>query len=180
MHSFTLITHPGRAAALVAAVGLTFGAQSALTLGGSGSAGYASTAALLAALGTAIVAVGIFAPLHSRSGSVAVIAARTGLALAFVPVVGSSLTAWLPWLPLLLGALGVAAFGMTWLVLARRQEGDIPPRLLAIAFAATLVGIVLAPIGGCLLAGTAWIAVGTALWSAYAAPSPGRAAPAAT
>ena len=133
MHWFTLIARPGRAAALVATVGLLFAGQSLLVLGGVASAGYGTLAALVAA----IVAIGVFAPLHSRSGAIAVVTARVGLALALVPVAGSLATGWSIWLPVLVVTLAVAAGGMAWLVLARRHEGDIPGRLLELALAGT-------------------------------------------
>jgi len=88
MHWFTLIARPGRAAALVATVGLLFAGQSLLALGGVASAGYGT----LAALAAANVAIGVFAPLHSRSGAIAVVTARVGLALALLPVAGSLVT----------------------------------------------------------------------------------------
>ncbi len=166
MHWFTLIARPGRAAALVATVGLLFAGQSLLALGGVASAGYGT----LAALGAAIVAIGVFAPLHSRSGAIAVVTARVGLALALVPVAGSLATGWSIWLPMLVVTLAVAAGGMAWLVLARRHEGDIPGRLLELALAGTIVGALFAPLGGCILPGILWLAVAAALWSSYAAP----------
>ena len=58
---------------------------------------------------------------------------------------------------------------MAWLVLARRHEGDIPGRLLELALAGTLVGALLAPVGGGILPGILWLAVAAALWSSYAA-----------
>ena len=164
MHWFTLIARPGRAAALVATVGLLFGGQSLLALGGVASAGYGTLAALVAA----IVAIGVFAPLHSRSGAIAVVTARVGLALALVPVAGSLATGWSIWLPVLVVTLAVAAGGMAWLVLARRHEGDIPGRLLELALAGTVVGALLAPVGGGILPGILWLAVAAALWSSYA------------
>ena len=166
MHWFTLIARPGRAAALVATVGLLFAGQSLLALGGVASAGYGT----LAALAAAIVAIGVFAPLHSRSGAIAVVTARVGLALALVPVAGSLATGWSIWLPVLVITLAVAAGGMAWLVLARRHEGDIPGRLLELALAGTVVGALFAPVGGCILPGILWLAVAAALWSSYAAP----------
>ena len=169
MHCVTLITRPGRAAALVVTVGLLFGLQSMLALGGAGAtAGFV----LIAALAAATIALGVFAPLHSRSGSIAVAIARTGLALAILPVAGSLATGSAIWLPLLVAALCVAALGMASLVRARRHEGDIPARLLELTLAGTLLGILLAPVGGCLVAGVLWLAVGAALWSAYASPTP--------
>ena len=166
MHWFTLIARPGRAAALVATVGLLFAGQSLLALGGVASAGYGT----LAALAAAIVAIGVFAPLHSRSGAIAVVTARVGLALALVPVAGSLATGWSIWLPVLVITLAVAAGGMAWLVFARRHEGDIPGRLLELALAGTVVGALFAPVGGCILPGILWLAVAAALWSSYAAP----------
>jgi hypothetical protein len=165
MHWFTLIARPGRAAALVATVGLLFAGQSLLVLGGVAAAGYGTLAALVAA----IVAIGVFAPLHSRSGAIAVVAARVGLALALVPVAGSLATGWSIWVPVLVITLAVAAGGMAWLVLARRHEGDIPGRLLELALAGTIVGALLAPVGGGILPGILWLAVAAALWSSYAA-----------
>ena len=166
MHWFTLIARPGRAAALVATVGLLFAGQSLLALGGATAAGFGT----LAALAATIVAIGVFAPLHSRSGTIAVIIARVGLALALVPVAGSLVTGWSIWLPVLVVTLTIASGGMTWLVLARRHEGDIPGRLLELALAGTVVGAVLAPVGGAILPGILWLAVAAALWSSYAAP----------
>src|SRR6188472_3688875 len=98
MHWFTLIARPGRAAALVATVGLLFGSQSLLVLGGAAFAGYGT----LVVLGAAIVAIGVFAPLHSRAGAVAVITTRVGLTLALVPVAGALATDSAIWLPMLL------------------------------------------------------------------------------
>jgi hypothetical protein len=166
MHWFTLIARPGRAAALVATVGLLFAGQSLLALGGVASAGYGT----LAALATAIVAIGVFAPLHSRSGAIAVVTARVGLALALVPVAGSLATGWSIWLPVLVISLSVAAGGMAWLVFARRHEGDLPGRLLELALGGTIVGALFAPLGGCILPGILWLAVAAALWSSYASP----------
>jgi hypothetical protein len=166
MHWFTLIARPGRAAALVATVGLLFAGQSLLALGGAASAGYGTMAALAAA----VVAIGVFAPLHSRSGAIAVVTARAGLALALVPVVGSLATGWWIWPPVLVVALAIAAGGMALLVFARRHEGDIPGRLLELALAGTVVGTLFAPVGGCILAGILWLAVAAALWSSYASP----------
>ena len=122
MHWFTLIARPGRAAALVATVGLLFAGQSLLAVGGLVSAGYIT----LVALAATVLAIGVFAPLHSRSGAIAVITARVGLALALVPVAGALVTGWSIWLPVLVVTLTIAAGGMAWLVLARRHEGDIP------------------------------------------------------
>ena len=167
MHWFTLIARPGRATALVASVGLLFGAQSLLALGGVAFAGYGT----LVVLGAAIVVIGVFAPLHSRAGAIAVITTRVGLALALVPVAGALTTNSSIWLPMLVVTLAVAAGGMAWLVLARRDEGDIPGRLLELALAGTVVGVVLAPLGGCVVPGILWLAVAAALWSSYAAPS---------
>ena len=113
------------------------------------SAGYGT----LVALAAAIVAIGVFAPLHSRSGAIAVVTARVGLALALVPVAGSLATGWSIWLPVLVVTLAIAAGGMAWLVLARRHEGDIPGRLLELALAGTVVGALFAPVGGCHPAG---------------------------
>ena len=166
MHWFTLIARPRRATALVASVGLLFGAQSLLALGGVAFAGYGT----LVVLGAAIVVIGVFAPLHSRAGAIAVITARVGLALALVPVAGAFTTNSSIWLPMLVVTLAVAAGGMAWLVLARRDEGDIPGRLLELALAGTVVGAVLAPVGGAILPGILWLAVAAALWSSYAAP----------
>jgi len=166
MHWFTLIARPGRAAALVATVGLLFVGQSLLALGGVAAAGYGT----LVALGATVVAIGVFAPVHSRSGAIAVITARVGLALALVAVAGGLATGWSIWLPVLVGTLTLAAGGMAWLVLARRQEGDIPGRLLELAFAGTVVGALFAPVGGCVVPGLLWLAVAAALWSSYASP----------
>ena len=165
MHWFTLIARPGRATALVASVGLLFGAQSLLALGGVAFAGYGT----LVVLGAAIVVIGVFAPLHGRAGAIAVITARVGLALALVPVAGALTTNSSIWLPMLVVTLAVAAGGMAWLVLARRDEGDIPGRLLELALAGTIVGALLAPVGGGILPGILWLAVAAALWSSYAA-----------
>jgi hypothetical protein len=167
MHSFTLIARPARAAGLIASLGLLFAAQSLLVLGGVAAAAYGT----LVALGATIVAIGVFAPLHSRAGTIAVITARVGLALALVPVAGSLATGSSIWLPVLVVALAVAAGGMAWLVLARRDEGDIPGRLLELALAGTVIGVLIAPVGGCLLPGILWLAVAAALWSSYASPS---------
>ena len=167
MHWFTLIARPERAAALVAIVGLLFAGQSLLALGGVASAGYGT----LVALGATIVAIGVFAPLHSRSGAFAVVTARVGLALALVPIAGRARRP--------AGRSGCrcssspsrfAAGGMAWLVLARRHEGDIPGRLLELALAGTVVGALFAPVGGCILPGLLWLAVAAALWSSYASP----------
>jgi hypothetical protein len=164
MHWFTLIARPRRAAALVATVGLLFACQSLLALGGVASDGYGT----LAAFAATIVAIGVFAPLHSRSGAIAVVTARVGLTLALVPLACSLATGWSIWLPALVIALVVAAGGMAWLVLARRHEGDIPGRLLELALAGTIVGALLAPVGGGILPGILWLAVAAALWSSYA------------
>ncbi len=166
MHWFTLIARPARAAALVAIVGLLFAGQSLLALGGATAAGYGA----LAALAATIVAIGVFAPVHSRSGAIAVITARVGLALALVPVAGALLSGWSIWLPVLVATLTIAAGGMAWLVLARRHEGDIPGRLLELALAGTVVGALLAPVGGAIVPGVLWLAVAADLWSSYAAP----------
>jgi hypothetical protein len=166
MHWFTLISRPGRAAALVASVGALFAGQSLLALGGVASAGYGSAVALAAA----ILAVGVFAPLHSRSGAIAVVITRVGLALALVPVAGALATGWSAWLPVLVVTLAVAAGGMAALVLARRHEGDIPGRLLDLALAGTVVGVLFAPVGGGIVPGVLWLAVAAALWSSYASP----------
>src|SRR3954463_9192966 len=116
MHWFTLIARPGRAAALVATVGLLFAVQGLLALGGAASAGPGT----LVALGAAILAIGVFAPLHSRSGAIAVVTARVGLALALVPIAGSLTTGWSIWQPVLVATLAIAAGGMAWLVFTRR------------------------------------------------------------
>ena len=166
MHWFTLIARPERAAALVAIVGLLFVGQSLLALGDVASAGYGT----LVALGATIVAIGVFAPLHSRSGAFAVVAARVGLALALVPIAGPLVTGWSIWLPVLVVTLAFAAGGMAWLLLARRHEGDIPGRLLELALAGTVIGALFAPVGGCILPGLLWLAVAAALWSSYASP----------
>jgi hypothetical protein len=165
MHSFTLIARPARATTLVAIVGLLFAAQALLTLGGSGASGYV----LVAAVAAATVAVGVFAPLHSRTGMAAMVTLRVGLALALVPVAGAVLTGWALWLPVLVAALCFAAVGMASLVRTRRDEGDIPSRLLSTMLAGTLLGIVLAPLGGGLVAGALWLAVAAALWAVYSA-----------
>jgi hypothetical protein len=168
MHCVTLITRPGRAAALVVTVGLLLGLESALALGGSATAaGYVLVAALVAAT----LVLGVFAPLHSRSGTIAVTIARAGLVLAVVPVAGALAVGSVVWLPLLVTALSIAALGMASLVRACRHEGDIPARLLTLALAGTVLGILFAPAGGCALASLLWLALGAALWSAYAAPS---------
>ena len=168
MHCVTLITRPGRAAALVVTVGLLFGFQSTLALGGSAAAaGYV----LIAALAAATIVVGVFAPLHSRAGSIAVAIARAGLALAILPVAGSLAIDSAIWLPLLVAALSIAVVGMASLVRARRHEGDMPAWLLTVALAGTLLGILFAPVGGGLVAAILWLAVGDALRSAYAVPT---------
>jgi hypothetical protein len=113
----------------------------------------------------------VFAPLHSRAGSIAVAIARAGLALAILPVAGSLGIGSAIWLPLLVVALSIAAVGMASLVRARRLEGDIPARLLTVTLAGTLLGILFAPIGGGLVTAILWLAVGAALWCAYAAPT---------
>jgi hypothetical protein len=167
MHSFTLIARPARAAALVGTVGLLLGVQSLLALGRVAFAGYGT----LVVLGAAIVAIGVFAPLHSRAGAIAVITARIGLGLALVPVAGALATDSSIWLAMLVVTLAVAAGGMAWLVLARRDEGDIPGHLLELALAGMVVGVLFAPLGGCVVAGILWLAVAAALWSSYAAQS---------
>ena len=73
MHCVTLITRPARAAGLVVTVGLLLGVQSTLALGAAGAAG---RYALIVALAAATIALGVFAPLHSRSGSIAVMRSR--------------------------------------------------------------------------------------------------------
>jgi len=166
MHWFTLIARPGRAAALVATVGVLFAGQSLLALGGLASAGYGT----LVALAATALAIGVFAPLHSRSGAIAVIATRVGLALALIPVAGALATGWSIWLPMLVVTLALAAGGMAWLVLARRHEGDIPGRLLELALAGTVVGVPFAPVGGAIVPGILWLAVASALWASYASP----------
>ena len=166
MHWFTLIARPGRAAALLATVGLLFAAQSLLVLGSVAAAGFGTALALCAT----IVAIGVFAPIHSRGGAIAVASLRFGLALALIPVLGSAATAWSAWPPLLVVSLSVAAGGMVLLVLARRHEGDLSARLLALALAGTLVGALFAPVGGCVVPGVLWLAVAAALWSSYASP----------
>jgi hypothetical protein len=165
MHCVTLSTRPGRAAALVVTVGLLFGLQSTLALGASAAA---AGFVMIAALAAATNVVGVFAPLHSRSGSIAVAIARSGLALAIIPVAGPIAARSAIWLPLLVAALCVAALGMASLVRVRRHEGDIPGRLLTLTLAGTLLAIVFAPVGGGLVAAILWLAVGAALWSAYA------------
>ena len=167
MHWFTLIARPGRAAALVAAVGLLFDAQSLLAFSGVAFAGYGT----LVALGATIVAIGMFAPLHSRSGAIAVFVARVGLALALIPVAGALAAGWSMWQPFLVATLVIAAGGMAWIVLARRDEGDIRGRLLELALAGTVIGVLFAPLGGSVVPGILWLAVAAALWSSYAAPS---------
>jgi hypothetical protein len=117
------------------------------------------------------MALGVFAPLHSRAGSIAVAIARTGLALAIVPVAGSIAIGSAIWLPFLVATLCIAGLGTALIVRARRHEGDISARLLALTLACTPLAILLAPVGGCLVAAVLWLAVGAALWSAYAAPS---------
>ena len=167
MHWFTLIARPGRAAALVASVGLLFAAQAVLALGGAAAAGYGTLVALVAT----IVAIGVFAPLHSRSGAIAVVTARIGLALALVPSPARSPPRRPIWLPMLVVPLTLAAGGMAWLVLARRHEGDIPGRLLELALAGTVVGVAVRARRWLRRAGPPWLAVAAALWSSYASPS---------
>ena len=140
MHWFTLITRPGRAAALVATVGLLFGAQSVLaarrcrrpaaTARWSRSAPRSWRSACSR-------------PLHSRCRR------NRGRRLARIGLRSDRRTRrqersrpdWSVWLPLLVVTLAVAAGGMAWLVLARRDEGDIPGHLLELALAGTVVGV---------------------------------------
>lgn len=175
--SFTLITRPGRAAAVVALVGLLFGSQGATALRwpqpgtGWGVAGYAAEGLLAAALLAAVIGLGVLAPLHSRTGSVGLWLARSGVALMLVPVSISLVMAEdLHW-PVLYAGLGLALAGMRTLVVARRREGDLPGWFLQLPLYATAVGMLLADRGGCLLLGVAWLAVAAALWTAYASPS---------
>ena len=165
MHCTILITRPARAAAAVGFVGGLLVTQAALALAGSS---LAAAVTLVAAIAVATAAIGVTAPLHSRSGAVGLALARAGLVLAAVPALGASLTGWPHWLPILVGALTVAAAGMGVLVLARRREGDLPPRLLELTLAATVLGIVFAAFGGCLVAGALWLGLAVALRSAYA------------
>ena len=138
--------------------------------GGDGGVAFADYGTLVV-LGAAIAAIGVFAPLHSRAGAIAVITARIGLVLALVPVAGALATDWSIWPPMLVVTLAVAAAGMACLVLARRDEGDIPGRLLELALAGTVVGVLFTRLGGCVVPGILWLAVAAALWSSYAAPS---------
>lgn len=177
MLCFTLITRPRRAAGVVALLGILFGAQGAIALRwpqpaeGWGVAGYAAEGFLAAALLCAAVALGVLAPLHSRTGSIALWVARTGVALMLVPVaVSLAVGRDLHW-PVLYAGLGLALAGMRTLVVARRREGDLPEWLLQMPLVATAVGMLLADRGGCLLLGAAWLAVAVALWAAYASPA---------
>jgi hypothetical protein len=180
MHCVALIVRPRRAAAIVAALGVLFGANGALTLRWPGHAdafGPGGTAAwlLVVAVGASIVVLGVLAPLHSRSGSISVSIARVGLAIALVALMASSLTGRPGWTPALVAGLVVATVGMAGLVRARRHEGDLPGRLLDVTLAGTVLGIVLGPVGGGLLPGAAWLAVAVVLWSSYASPAAARA-----
>lgn len=177
MHCIALIMRPRRAAAIVAVVGLLFGAHGALTLRWPGHAdafgpgGRTAAWLLVVAIGVSIVVLGVLAPLHSRSGSISVSIARAGLAIALVPLTASSLTDRPGWTPVLVAGLVVATVGMAGLVRARRHEGDLPGRLLDLTLAGTVLGIVLGSVGGGLLPGAAWLAVAVVLWSSYASPA---------
>ncbi|MGZ8688769.1 MAG: hypothetical protein ACXWZP_10120 [Gaiellaceae bacterium] len=182
MSCITLITRPGRAAFAVAFVGLLFGLQGAIVLRwpqsahGWGVAGYASEGLLAAALVAAMVALGVLAPLHSRRGALGLWMARSGVGLMLAPVaVGLLLGRDLHW-PVLYVGLGLALAGMRTLVVARRQEGDLPEWFLQVPLFATAAGMLLVDRGGCLVLAAAWLAVAVALWTEYASPS--RIAPA--
>ena len=170
MNSTALITRPGRAAAVVAAVGLLFGAQGALALHDFGAGGSATAGFLLAALAAATVALGVLAPLHSRLGAISVSIVRAGLVVALVPVGVSLAAGRSTGAPILVAGLCVAASSMALLAFARRHEGDLPGRLLELTLGGTVLGTVLAADGGCLLPGAAWLALAAVLWAAYASP----------
>jgi hypothetical protein len=177
MHCVALIMRPRRAAGIVAAVGLLFGAHGVLTLRWPGATdvfgpgGRAAAWLLVLAVGASIVALGVLAPLHSRSGSLAVSIGRAGLAIALLPLTASALTNRPGWTLALVAGLVVATVGMAGLARARRHEGDLPFRLLDLTLAGTVLGIVLGSVGGCLVPGAAWLAVAVVLWSSYASPS---------
>lgn len=177
MLCFTLITRPGRAAGVVALVGLLFGLQGAIALrwpqpaDGWGLAGYAAEGFLAAALLAAVIGLGVLAPLHSRTGSIGLWVARAGVALMLVPVaISLAVGRDLHW-PVLYAGLGLALTGMRTLVVARRREGDLPEWFLQLPLCATAAGVLLADRGGCLVLGIAWLAVAIALWTAYASPA---------
>ena len=184
MSCVALITRPGRAALLVAFVGLLFGLQGAIVLRWPqpgqdfGVAGYAAEGLLAASLVAAMAALGVLAPLHSRRGALGLWVARAGVGLMLAPVAaGLLLGRDLHW-PVLYVGLGLALAGMRTLAVARRREGDLPEWFLQLPLFATAAGMLLVDRGGCLLLAAAWIAVAVALWTAYASPS--RVAPAAS
>jgi len=85
MLSFSLITRPGRAVAIVAAVGLLFGAQGTLALRWRSriTDGYLRLRRrrlLVAALLSVSAGLSVLAPLHSRLGTIGAWIVRAGLA----------------------------------------------------------------------------------------------------
>ena len=180
MDCLALVTRPGRAAAAVVTVGLLFGLHGVLTLARPqvdhawGALRIAELGVSVAALGAACIAVGVFRPLHSRSGDISLWILRAGLVLGLVPVVVSDAAPWDAALLLAVPGIGIAAVGTAGLVLARRHEGDLPGRLLELTLIGTLVGVVFASVGGCLVPGVLWCVVAAVLWITYVVPGTAR------
>ena len=179
MLSFSLITRPGRAVAIVAVVGLLFAAQGVIALRwpqpghGWGVDAYAGAGVLAAALLAAIAGISVLAPLHSRLGTIGVWIVRIGLAGPLLAAcislaAGRDMTLGLVWVGAATAAPGIAA-----IVFARRREADLPAGLLEAALIAAAAGPLVAGRGGCLLAGAAWLGIAAALWSSYLATEPG-------
>ncbi len=171
MHlSLTLITRPGRTAAIVAVVGLLAVAQGAIALRWQASGHgwdptvFAAALLLAAAVGGSGLALGALVPLVGRRGRLGLGLARVGLGLAFVAVVATMLGAPL-WAVAPVG-LTVTLAGM-WLVSgAAKRAGELAPWA-PTAVTAGLVAAVVFPIGGALVLGLAWLATAASIWSAY-------------
>jgi hypothetical protein len=171
MHlSLTLLTRPGRAAAIVAVVGLLAVAQGAIALrwqaSGHGwdTTGLAAVLLLAAALAASVGTLGALVPLVGRRGRLGLGLARAGVVLMLVALVASELGA--PTGAVVYAGLGIATVGM-WLVSgAVKRAGELgawTPAAATAGFAAAAV----IPAGGAIGLGLAWLAVAGSIWSAY-------------
>jgi hypothetical protein len=75
---------------------------------------------------------------------------------------------WSPWT--LVPGLVLAAAGMRLLATSARRMGEPHAWCGSLLLAATAVGLPLAPWGGTLLLGAAWLATAASIWSAFGPP----------
>ena len=172
----TLILRPGRAAFLAAAVAAPAALHGAVVLGSGAPAEPVGGALLLLALAGSAIALGTLRPLVGRGAGIGLRAARAGLAATLLVEAGWLAFGSVPPAWALAPAATVTAAGLWLLRGGARRAGEPHAWCLPLLLVATTLGVPLAPWGGLVLLGGAWLATAVSVWSAYAVPL--RAAPA--